>query len=203
MSSTPSDTPPPSAPAVNNPPSPPPSPEPATDPTRVPLPVLRTDLNDAAIRDRLMKLAKQGEFPGYDPKPDDGVFLADAQGTPFDYDLIGRTSTGAAGRVLTMEMRLRRKLPVVFLIVLVFTIWPGLPVTDSLLVTYFRWYERLVDGWFSTWMWYLPLTVLPAPWMWKGWMDKSRSSATEHAHLQAERIRGALGAAVVEGHSTP
>jgi hypothetical protein len=76
----------------------------------------------------------------------------------------------------------------------VLCVWPGLPITDSLLVTYSRTYETWVtSGWFRTWMWYVPLTVLSGPWALVGAMRKSRSTSSGHAFEQRARIAEAVG----------
>jgi hypothetical protein len=42
---------------------------------------------------------------------------------------------------------------------------------------------------FQTWIWYIPLTVVPLPWYWMRMLRNSKVSALEHAQELMERIR--------------
>jgi hypothetical protein len=44
----------------------------------------------------------------------------------------------------------------------------------------------------QTWMWYLPLTVLPIPFVWKSAIKKSKASAHAHAMETIEMIEKVL-----------
>lgn len=148
------------------------------------LPRIETSLNHDQVYARLLKLSKQGKLAGFRHEKGAADAVVDAHGNPFDSDLL----VHHAGSSLEFEVKMRAKLPVVFAILLVLTVWPGLPLTDSFLLT-FGWYERLVSGWLETWMWYLPMTVLPIPFVWRTSMMKSTRSAHEHALETIEKIR--------------
>jgi len=146
----------------------------------------------------LRTLSKRGKLPGFrEPEVTDADqrrVLADAHGTPFDADLLIDLTPADEGSRVEIRVRLRRAMPLIFLGVLVVTIWPGLPLADAFMLS-FRWYERLVSGSLATWMWYIPLTALPAPWIMRSSIKKSRASTREHAEETAERLKSTLNAA--------
>lgn len=144
--------------------------------------------DDTEVLARLRKLSKSGKLAGYEAGGADGRLATfTAYGTPFDgcVDLT-RSEDGLAFR-----LRMPRKLPLIFGVVLALTVWPGLPLTDAFLQG-FGWYERLTSGAFQTWMWYVPLAAVPAPFALVGAMKKSRASAMAHAQETVERLRGVL-----------
>ena len=142
------------------------------------------------ILERLASLSKKGKLAGFERGGPDG---ADAQfaahGNPFDGLVLVRAGEGKA----EFELFMPRRMPVICAVVLALTVWPGLPITDAFLYA-FVWYERLMGmaGWLDTWVWYLPLTVLPAPFMLRSVVRKSRATAMEHAKETVERVRGVL-----------
>lgn len=147
-------------------------------------PTIETALTSEQVFGRLKKLSKQGKLAGFEHTQCSSHAVVDAHGTPFDYDL----RIEHAGNVIEFSMNLRKKLPTIFAVLLIVTVWPGLPLTDAFLLG-FGWYERLVSGALETWMWYLPLTVIPIPFVWRSSMKKSQQSAREHAHETIEKIR--------------
>ena len=159
--------------------------------------MLLTSHEDDAIVETLLALAKRGKLAGYQPRPEQGVlFLCDAQGTPWDRDLLGVVTASPDGkRQLAFTLRSRRRIPIIFAVVLAFTVWPGVILTDSLLATWFGFYSTwsLQMPWL-TYAWYLPLTALPIPWMWRSWMRKTDLSTRMHAHEQVTKIATALDA---------
>lgn len=84
-----------------------------------------------------------------------------------------------------------RRGPLVFGLVLALSVWPGLPITDGFLQS-LLWYERLMAGWPATWMWYLPLAALPAPFALLTAVGRSRKAAMEHAKETVDRLRGVV-----------
>tara|TARA_R110002096_G_scaffold173781_10_gene349097 strand:- start:47449 stop:47940 length:492 start_codon:yes stop_codon:yes gene_type:complete len=141
---------------------------------------------DAAFAS-LLNLSKQGKLAGYVRDGDSGCAVVDAHGTPFDSDLLIEYTEGRVDLSLSM----RKRMPTIFTVLLLFSIWPGLPLTDSFMYN-FEWYERLMGDSYSTWMWYLPMTVIPMPFVWRSSIKKSRVSAHEHAMETVEKIRAAL-----------
>lgn len=151
------------------------------------LPTLVTSLNSEQVFTRLLKLSKQGKLAGYVHQVGDSYATVDAHGNPFDSDLrIQHT-----GHAVEFELAMRKKLPLIFAVLLVITVWPGLPLTESFMLT-MGWYERLVSGSFETWMWYLPMTVLPIPFVWRSSMMKSVQSAHEHALETVDKVRSVI-----------
>jgi len=144
---------------------------------------------DGEVLARLGKLSKGGKLAGYEPGGDGRLASFAAFGTPFD----GRVDITRAGDGLRFELRMPRKLPVVFAVALALSVWPGLPLTDAFLQG-FGWYERLTSGVFVTWMWYVPLAAIPAPFALLAAMKKSHASALEHAKETVERLRPRLSA---------
>ena len=47
-------------------------------------------------------------------------------------------------------------------------------------------------SWLDTWVWYLPVTAIPAPFAVLGAMKKSRAGAMAHAKETVDRIRPLL-----------
>lgn len=157
------------------------------------LPEICTSVDPKGVGEALRKMSKRGKLAGYQSGDAEGSAIADAHGTPFDSDLrIAWASQGDATRV-RFDITMRRKMPIVFALILLVTIWPGLPLTDSFMQS-FGWYERLMGDSIETWMWYLPMTVLPAPFAWRSAMKKSKASAHRHARETIEKIRATLGA---------
>lgn len=152
------------------------------------LPVVRTGLGREAVLQRLGTLSRRGKLAGF-AKGNGGVlFSAAAFGKYFDYAIDARAKNGGDGpTALEFEMRLERRMPLIFAIVLVLTVWPGCWLTKNILTMY------LAETWaqpIATWTywWYLPLTVLPIPWMWRKAMRESRSAADVSSREVIQKI---------------
>jgi len=149
---------------------------------------ISTALTANEVNARLLKLSKGGKLPGYEGNPDHALAAVAAHGTPFDSKLYIHHDSGQ----LSFEIKLMQTMPIVFLVVIIVSIWPGLPLTDAFLNS-FLWYERFQSNTgVQTWYWYLPLTVLPAPFMWKSAIAKSKASAKESAAEAIEKISKAI-----------
>lgn len=154
-----------------------------------------TEKTPEQICEALERLSKQGKLPGFVRAGDGGLFSVDAQGTPFDRRLVGEAVEKDGRTELGWRLVTPRRWPVGIAIVLALTVWPGLPITDSLLQTYFPGsYGAWTSGWFRTWIWYLPITVLPIPWVWRGTFRKVHATTLAHAIETRAKIRDALGA---------
>lgn len=153
---------------------------------------IETGSTPACVIEVLTAMSKRGKLPGFEARSQTSA-VADAHGTPFDSDLLIDAKADGEGAAVTLEVRLRRKMPLIFVGILILTVWPGLPLTDSFLLG-FGWYERLMSGSLETWMWYLPLTIIPAPFAVRSSIRKSKLSGREHAIETSERIRAELGA---------
>jgi len=150
------------------------------------LPSIQTSEGAAAVFELLSKMSKRGELAGFEYEGG-GSAVADAHGTPFDSDLVIEN----AGGEVRFSLQLRKKIPAIFMALLLVSVWPGLPLTDSFLYS-FGWYERLMGVSIKTWMWYLPLTILPIPFIWKTAIQKSKASAHAHAVETIEMIEKVL-----------
>lgn len=172
--------------------------------TENPLPLLDVPMSPDEVIARLDTASRRGRLPGFRARPPGALFQTDAWGTPFDSDLFAHAGTLDAGVRLKFDVRLRRRLPSIYAVLLVLTVWPGAPLTDSLLRMWFDWYHRLTQidffqtgsfEWF-TYAWYIPLCVPPLPFMWKGWMRRSHMSARVSALEMIAKIAGELGVSV-------
>lgn len=150
---------------------------------------IETTLDAAECTRRAERLSKRGKLPGYQPDP--GLFSCAAFGAPFDYRLVAEHTGGR----LTFRAERLTKLPAIYAIVLAVTVWPGVVFTDSLLNTWFGWYP---NPWWFTWAWYIPLTLIPIPWIWRSVSRKSKASALGHAYEQLERLAAAMDGELVE-----
>lgn len=149
---------------------------------------ISTALTANEVNARLLKLSKSGKLPGYEGKPDNALAAVAAHGIPFDSKLYIRHDSGQ----LSFEVKLIQTMPILFLVMIIVSIWPGLPLTDAFMNS-FQWYERFQSSTgVQTWYWYLPLTVVPAPFMWKSAIAKSNGSAKVSAIEAIEKISKAI-----------
>ena len=154
------------------------------------LEVIETTLSANEVKDRMQKLSKKGKLPGFDANSQHGLFSVAAHGTPFDSVLIFEHQDGQ----LTPSLNLMPMIPSIFAALLVITVWPGLPLTDGFLAS-FPWYGNLLAKiGIDTWHWYLPMTILPAPFIWKSSIRKSKSSAFLSAQETIEFAKKTLDA---------
>ncbi len=160
-----------------------------SDPTpNAALPRLETGLEPSEIKSRLSSLSKRGKLPGYEPDEQAALCSVAAHGTPFDSKLLLIHTDGT----LRFECRLLPMMPRIFALLLVITVWPGLPLTDGFMSS-FDWYTGMMAKLgIDKWHWYMPLTILPAPFAWRGAIMKSRASANESALEAIEKIRTVL-----------
>lgn len=152
------------------------------------LPTIKTDLGSDSVKECLSNMSKRGKLPGYQPDEPAGLCSVAAHGTPFDSKLVVHHQSGN----VRFDCQMLPMMPRVFLLLLIITIWPGLPLTDGFLVS-FDWYNNLMNSiGIETWHWYLPLTVLPAPFAYRGAIKKSRASAHQSAIETIEKLQAVL-----------
>ena len=140
--------------------------------------------------ERLEQAAKRGKLPGFERGDAGHLFEVDAYGAIFEYGLRANASTAKGVTTVGFSLVLRRKAPTILGAVLLLSFWPGLPMTDSMLRSWWTWYDGL-PSW-TTQAWYLPLMVLPLPWLWPSWVRSSRRAANEQAKVQLETIATVL-----------
>jgi len=152
-----------------------------------PPPAIETRLDASEAIQRLDRLAVKGRLPGFARYPDSNRFEVALFGEPFDRALVGEIHDhGGQNRAVEFSVRLKSRAPAIFIIAIVFTIWPGVVLTDSLIPG--AW------GWWPTWWWYLPLVIAPLPFIVPKMWKKSEASARDHLCEQYQRIREALEA---------
>lgn len=139
----------------------------------------------------MRSMSKRGKLAGFEHKGGGDVAVA-AHGTPFDSELRLLVKDDGVGSTVRGGVVLKPMMPALFALILIVTVYPGLPLTDSFL-RIFPWYENLMGSSVETWMWYVPLTVIPAPFAWRGAIKKSKMSAHAHATETFARICAALG----------
>ncbi len=150
------------------------------------LPVLRTDLTPDEVIARLRKRSKQGKLPGFEHRGGH-VFRVLAFGQPYDKELIGSVAQrddDPRGSAVRFETRLLRRMPTIVTLIMALTIWPGVWLTHSLLITYFASYPQAM---WVTCAWYLPLCLLAIPALRKQY-KRSVESAETHARETTEAI---------------
>lgn len=150
------------------------------------LPTIRTKLSAAAVLSAADAASKAGKLPGFEKT--DTYFATLLFGAPFDRVMTATASTDSGLTIISFTTRLLPKMPLIFAALIIFSIWPGVTLTHSLLRIYFPAYT------IQTWWWYLPLTILPLPWYLKKTIKKSEAScllsAIENINLLAERSQG-------------
>lgn len=152
----------------------------AVDPAE-PLPAVVTTLGPEEVLERLETAAKRGRLPGFVKLGGPGRFSVEVHGHPFEARMTAEAlPKPAGGGELRFQVRMDRRMPAIFAVVLVLTVWPGVYFMDQLIPG--EW------GFLKTWWWYLPLTVLPTPWIWRGLMRRSRVSNRAEAEAAIRTI---------------
>lgn len=157
------------------------------------IPAIHSPYSPAELFARLDRLAVNGKLPGYEPI-DEATFRVTLFGNPFDRRLIASIKSGASapeaggcacqGSTIEFRTSLRSKAPVVLIVSVLVSIWPGVRLMDALIPA--RW------GWWPTWMWYLPLVIVPLPIFTIRLWRKSQLAAEDHLREQYERIAAAV-----------
>lgn len=142
--------------------------------------------------EKLETAARRGRLAGY-IKLSAQTFRCDAFGQPFESELLGTITPHEGGSTLSFGVKLRPMLPWIFAVVSVLTVWPGVWLTDSLMLTYFPSFtERVPTAW-----WYLPITILPLPFAGFSTLRKSRRTGLASAHEMVQKVATELGGRVV------
>ncbi|MCC6677439.1 MAG: hypothetical protein IT436_09870 [Phycisphaerales bacterium] len=163
---------------------------------RQPLPSVLSPFARAAILERLSFASRRGRLAGFQAGPGPSEFRATLFSEPFDHELHARIDEiPDGGSVIRFTARMLPKVPVIFAVVLVATVWPGVILTDKMIPG--EW------GWIDTWMWYIPLTALPLPWLWIKWMKKCRAAAGVSAYELLHKLAGELEGKVGDPPAAP
>ncbi len=159
---------------------------------------LRTDRTGPEVIAKLDEAARRGKLAGFHATGA-AMFEVEAFAVPFEHSLVGTVfgvgpdsgvdagENGGSGSVVRFEQRMLWRMPLVWLVILLVTIWPGLPLTELLIDQIFP-----AMWWTYTAYWYLPLTIASLPLtMWWG-LKKSRAMARESAAEMRSKIEGVL-----------
>jgi hypothetical protein len=167
-----------------------PSDKPIVQPTPIDwaaLPIVRTDLPTSEVMDRVRTASKRGRLPGF-REIDGASFAVLAFGVPFDRELVIRVEASGGRTVLSACPVLLKRNPVLFAAVLIFTIWPGVAITKSMI----PWEPFGIP--FEAW--YLPLTIIPTPFVWMGLMRKASRTTLASAIEAMSQIAGEVSGVV-------
>ncbi len=167
------------------------------------LPRVVTEMNAKDLQKALAARAKQGKLAGYQ-KQTERSFSVDASGGLYERTLLATIISDTADKdehtEIWFEGRLKRTIPIVVIAVLIFTIWPGVWLTDSILSIWFNWY-RLGIWW--TCAWYIPLTLLAVPAFWAQFKKSGRESWAEAQKAIGKIARIGDGEVVGVSDNTP
>jgi hypothetical protein len=173
-----------------------PEPEPAPWSKQAVLPRVITPMPAAELQKALAQRAKQGKLAGYQAQGPRS-FSLDAAGGLYERTLIATIISDTADKddhtEIWFEGTLNRTTPIIVIAVLIFTLWPGVWFTDSVLSTWFGWYRM---GIWWTCAWYIPLTLLALPVFWANFKKSERESWAD-AEKGIEKIARIGGGEVV------
>ncbi|MGH7131188.1 MAG: hypothetical protein ACREJO_04500 [Phycisphaerales bacterium] len=159
-------------------------------PLSTPLPAVETALSPDEIVNKLDTAARRGKLPGFHAGGR-GLFDIEAFGQPFEGVMTAATKRTGDTTTITFQAKLLPKMPWIFVIVSVLTIWPGVWFTESMLST---WFPSAKWLWGTTCWWYLILSVPTTPWYLWSAFKKSRAGVHTSAHGSIKEI-----AALVQG----
>lgn len=154
------------------------------------LPAVSCALTPAGVLERLATASRRGRLAGFEnhAEPNGVLFSVAAFGQPFDGVLNARGEAGAGGTTLRFEERVLRRNPAIFVLALAFTVWPGVYFMDQLMIQFLPGVRDAVP---TAW-WYLPITVVPIPWLWRTVMRRTRAAVRASALHSIERIAAEL-----------
>lgn len=147
-------------------------------------PRIETALPADQIIQRLDTAARRGRLPGFHAPATGGLFEIRDFGTPFESRLV---AVHTPGHSLELRTELLPRLPVIFLIITIVSIWPGVWLVESFVARFGG------EFWRWTWHWYMPLSIISGAWaMWATW-KKSKAAAAAEAPEIVARITKELG----------
>lgn len=160
-----------------------------SDPAKAPPVELTSSLAPDEAHAALAQAGRRGKLPGFEALGAAG-FKLDCEALPFDYELLGDITAGPEGSKISLRARRLPLMPWIFGVTLILTVWPGVWLTDSLLDVYWTKYANWGESMpWLTYAWYLPLTALPLPWVWRGLTRKSAAGAADSMTTQTEAVR--------------
>ncbi len=151
------------------------------------LPSVVTALGAPDVLARLDGASRRGRLPGF-VREGERAFRAQVFGEPFDRDLHGTIEDRpGGGSVIQWRLTLRRKMPAIAALLTLFTAWPGVWLTHSMLGVYFAGYPSAM---WVTLAWYVPLVVAPMPILLRRQWRKSERVALEECARTIEKVAG-------------
>ena len=154
-------------------------------------------MSPTAVLKKLTKAARKGRLPEYEITQNvqgqhPGRFEVLIFGHPYDRTLLAEVHEEDEGSTIAFTTKLRWKFPIIMIVLIAITIWPGVWLTDSMFETYFASYPWF--GW-PTWVWwviYEALVLIAIPPLWKQYTKSERKTAVEARDL-IEKIGKELG----------
>lgn len=140
--------------------------------------------------DQLEREARRGKLPGFERLSGPWCFEVEAFAVPFTGVMKARAEREGERTVLRFQTRMGPTMPLVWLVIMLVTIWPGLPLTENLI-------EAIGPTWLwpYTIYWYLPLSVISLPLaIWSG-LKRSKAMMHASAHTARSDVARALGLA--------
>jgi hypothetical protein len=158
------------------------------------LPALVVESSPQQIVEKLETAARRGRMAGFERGVDNGVlFKTAAFGGPFDGELEARAEVVPNGATrLHFSTRMKQRTLWIFIVILLVSIWPGAPITQSLLATWFPWWPWLWGAPF--YWWYLSISIIGSPWSVWSAVKKSRLGISQSAVEMLGKVEGELGA---------
>jgi hypothetical protein len=162
---------------------------------REPLPEVRVPILPEEVIRRLEKRSQRGELPGFRALgAQEGTMRVEvsAFGSHVDRVLAAQVAATEGGAIVTFQGRRIWKVLWIVIIVFVLTLWPGVWLTHSMLITWFSWYR--LNMWGTT-AWYVPLTLIAIPGLLKA-LRASEQASWAHAHETIANIARTCDGAV-------
>lgn len=149
-----------------------------------PLPEAISPLAASDALTRLASASKMGRLPGFSRSPGGEGFRVAVLAGIFDHDLRATMTPESGATRIAFELLLRPRLPIIMIAIIVLSVWPGLPLTDTMLRMYFPAYHQ----WgIETWWWYMPLLVISIPPLWMQFRRSQREARAE-ARTQIDQL---------------
>jgi hypothetical protein len=153
---------------------------------------VRSPLSGIEIVSKLDAAARRGRLPGFHKGEGAALFRITDFGHPFEFILEANATPSGPCTELRFTLRMKPLLPRIFIASMILSVWPGVWLTDSMMQTYFGWYNPN-HLWWVTYAWYLPLTVPFVPLGIAQALKKSRINAQIGAIDLIGKIQALVG----------
>jgi len=147
------------------------------------LPRIVSPFDATTIVSRLDTASRRGRMAGFEKGSGGTLFGVETFGAFYDGMLSARGESDGAGTALRLSHRLKPKMPLIFTVIMIATVWPGVWLTDSFLANF-----EFARNWIPTWWWYLPLSIVSAVWaLWEAQRRNEKVIAVSIAEM-AQKI---------------